>query len=321
MADRPFKPYLPKVDSELNPDGLNKYVKELVSFRYHQRTDSTIERILINIVNNNGEDLTKESYVGIVSHFHFLLQTPIVGNILDTMGKKTSIERNVDFDNAALAYGNGPTHYEPRLRKLQRLKEHNISANTSTWYHLFRAFKSLPPKIKMLELMDELEISHKPIIQSAAHELSKDYTPEQLYKYLAAKGMVEPHLTSYYTNRLLHCYLHHGRVEDGWNFIKETYEKNNGSINRGAAAAFMEHFFGLNQPYFAIATADLFFKRFNIGCKEIMNMMMVNDYLTCCQYFDNWDKITRLLVKGLSTRNNKFFIHKDLKKVIRYLLL
>ncbi|GME77455.1 unnamed protein product [Ambrosiozyma monospora] len=310
MADRQFKPYLPKVDSELDPEELNKYVKELVSFRYHKSTDATIEKILTQIVEHNAEDLNKESYVGIISHFYFLLQRPIASKILETMVEKTSIDRVVDFDNAELAFANGPTHYQVRSRKLQRLKDHDIPANTSTWYHLFRAFKSAPPKIKMLELMDDFQIPHEPIIQSAAHTLSKEYTPEQFYEYLAAKGKVDPHLDPYFTNRLLHCYLHYGRVEDGWNFIKETYEKNNTSINRGAASAFMKHFFGLNQPYFAIAISDLFYKKFNIGCKEIMNMIMLNDYLPRCQFFDNWYRLTRLSVFELSNRDSKSFIHK-----------
>ncbi|GME80940.1 unnamed protein product [Ambrosiozyma monospora] len=39
-------------------------------------------------------------------------------------------------------------------------------------------------------------------------------------------------------------------------------------------------------------------------------MIMLNDYLPRCQFFDNWYRLTRLSVFELSNRDSKSFIHK-----------
>lgn len=313
MADRPWSAYLPQVPSGLNPENLNQYVEQLTSYRYHSSVTKVIEDSLMGIVNAAPEMLTKKSYLDIIGHLHFMLQDHLCFQVLETMTKKTHIQQDIDFANMLISYANCITDYRPRIKRLEKLSDHNVEANTNTWYYIFRMFRRIDPKLQLLTLMNEYGISHKPILYSAIHYLSKSLTAEQLLDYYKKEGINTQELTPYLFNRLISAYLHNSRVNEAWVLTQEQHKKTSTTVNRGTFAEFNKYFAERGEFYNCIAFSDLFSKTFGLKTRHIMAHELLEAELPHCQFFDNWFLFVEVLVNILKNESrNRTFMNRQM---------
>ncbi|VEU24122.1 DEKNAAC105372 [Brettanomyces naardenensis] len=313
MADRPWSGYLPEVPTKPTPENLNEYVKKLTSFRYHASVSKVIERSLLSVIEATPELLTKESYLGIVGHFHFMVQDSICFKVLDKMSEETELSQDIDFDNALLSYANCITDYRPRITRLEKLRDHNVMANNNTWYSVFRMFRRMDPKLQLLELMDDHKISHKPILYSAVHYLSKSYTPEQLVQYYEREGKNGAELTTYLLNRLVGSYLSYSRLDEAWDLTKKAQldTGNKVKVNGGTFAEFSRYFANRGELYNCIAFSDLFSRTFKLQTRQILANDLLERQLPVADFFDNWFTLVNVMADVLkNTSHNKSFLNK-----------
>ncbi|QPG75082.1 hypothetical protein FOA43_002423 [Brettanomyces nanus] len=322
MADRPWRAYLPEVPRAATAASINDYIGKLTSYRYHPSVYGVIGESLMKIVEATPEVLTKQSYLNIVSHFHFMVQDRKGFDVLDKMAEATQIQQDIDFDNALLSYANCVTDYRPRITRLEKLRDHHVMANNNTWYYVFRMFRRTDPKLQLLKLMDDHGISHQPILYSAVHYLSKTYTPEQLLEYYRREGKTGVNMTAYLFNRLIGTYLGYNRVDEAWNLVKKTHldPENTLQVNAGTFGVFNRHFADRGELYNCIAFSDLFSKTFGMKSRQFLANDLLNKQLPYIDFFDNWFNLVNVLVDMLrnNTQNKSFINKKTLHKLQDY---
>ena len=320
MADRPRVRYLPEVDKIRDQNGINDYIRSLTAYRYPSSVDNSINLSLLKIVESVPEFLTKESYLLIVLYFHYIVRDDLVDKILRIMDKRSNIIYDVDFDNALLSVTLYNSNYINRVKRLEEMKITNTSANTNTWYYIFRVMHHTSPKIKILNIMRHLGITHKPILSSAIFCLSEEGTPEKLLEFLGQSGIHENVMTSFQLNRLLSCYLKHDRVNEAWYLINRKYQMDHKNLNGGSFVAFIDYFAARREIYNCIAFCNIFSKRYHLKTKQFLANELLNRHLLHMPYFKNWKHLVHILVYILKyeSKNPTFLTNKSIDQLIAY---
>ncbi|KAH3666912.1 hypothetical protein OGAPHI_003362 [Ogataea philodendri] len=321
FADRSKRWLLPQVP-DLDESVVNKYVFELTNYSYAPETFSTVKDQLLAIVESVPDLISKQSFVDIVQYFHFNMDDSTANEVITQMERTTSFQLDIDFHNVLLAFTATKTVYQPRIDRLQQIQTQGLSANANTWYYLYRALRTGSKRLELLDLMPEYGISQKPVFFSAAHELSKRSTHEQLLDFYAQNGYTLQNINSYLLNRLAATFLNERNVMGAFELVKRIHFDNSipATVNMGTYSTFNKHFLAENQVYNSIAFCNEFQYVFRKKFSHIMALDIINGYLSSCTYFEKWPQLTRYLVNILvnNTTQKNFLLPRHFKVLANY---
>lgn len=295
------------------------YVDLLTSHRYPIPATPKIADALLEIVQSTPELLGKEEYLKIILFLHYVALDKIGFRVLNLMIENTALKQDIDFDNIFLSQTVKPWNYRKIIERLEILKDREVSANINTWYYMFNMFQSPEPKVEMVQMMKDLNIPLKPIVNSFA-PIVDYYTPEKINEMYENEGISIERgtLTSSLFNNLVACYLKDNRAAEIWSLIEADvrYRK---MINIPLFVTFMHHFFKNNQVAYAFAFAKYLRNNHNLFTSNVLASMMLNVYLKDCSYFELWLSVVRILYPN---KNQKVFLNTKTKSnLMDYCLL
>lgn len=295
IAELPRKKYLPPLPNDESQESLSKYISQLTTFQYPRQLTKQIDNILLAIVDSQPGKLNKSDFLKILLFQHYTVNDRSKFKTLSLMNDMTDINQDIDFDNILLSETQRPTNYKFIIDRLEYLTNKQKFANINTWYYLFNAFKNPEPKVKMLDIMQTMEIPLRPILMSLSSV--KDYltTDTLLDIYREENISIENNtLTPQLFNQLIASYLKDDRIEEAWGFVMSD-KRFRPMINAGLFVVFTNHFLKNNQLGYAFAFSKFMFSNYKIVTSPILNSMILNVYLAECEYFDNWLTVLRLV--------------------------
>ncbi|GMM30305.1 hypothetical protein DAMA08_030500 [Martiniozyma asiatica (nom. inval.)] len=315
--DLPISIEIPKFKSFKDSQSINVFLQKMCSKSYKPYLKDRVIKIVQELVEKHAQELTKETYVRIISLFHFFCKDALAFQILDTMHERTNIKEDTDFTNALMMSQLGPVIYKFRIKRLESGR--NLQLNTSTWYYLFRMMQTTGAKLKILELMTLYSVPLEPVFHFAVSDLCKAITPEKLMSLYNKMGItIEQGMNGQYFNHLITSSLAHNKLDEAWELVKLISSKNNSGfgINYGTFMAFINHFLENKQIGFAFAFTNKWMQLRGQNLSPLLNSKLLSTYLIECPYFEKWPQVVKY--SEMSCRSYKGPIKISLPKNFKW---
>lgn len=268
---------------------INEYLKTITSNTYHHSVQGSVISKVMKLVNSKASLITKENYVRIVSMFHCMLKSNVCFEVLERMNQETEIVEDSDFLNAFIMAQNSQSVYKFRIKRLENCRDRHKKVNANTWYYLFNLFESSGSKLKLLGMMMEYEIPLEPIFNEGVSKLAEELDPEELTE-LYTQCKVQ--MNSFLFNTIIRSFLNNDRIEDAWKLINDKSSVD--LMDKESFIVFIEYFLERNQLGVCFAFAKLWHTLTNENNELILKQYLLNEYLTQCEYFDNWSNMVKI---------------------------
>jgi hypothetical protein len=293
-TDLPRRKNLPSLPTELNKESIVNYVSELTNYQYPRQSTHQINELLTNIVDSNPAYLNKETFLKIVLVQHYTANDRDKFHTLTNMKVKAEIKQDIDFDNVLLSPNRRPSNYKFFIERLENLKEKGTTVNNNTFYYIFNSFKNAEPKVKMIEMMQDLEVPLTPILTSLS-SIIEYFTPEKIIEIYEKEEISyeNGNFSSSLFNQLVACYLKDDRITEAWELVEASKYKD--VHTSSLFVTFINHFLKNNQLGFAFAFSNYFWVHYGVNSSFILKSMLLNVYLVECEYFPNWLNLVRLV--------------------------
>lgn len=310
---------LPKPDDLTS--NLSQYITDITLKVYPREMKYKVDAIVTNILRTLPEKMSEEDYLNVLFYFHKSSNFNMQFETLEIMKAETNFRQTIDFDNILLSKSSRPTVYKYLIERLETLQDKGATANTNTWYYLFDIFENPEPKQQMLKLMNDLEIDIKPILSSLS-PLLPFFTRDQLlelYRSAGYKGEISE-LPIPLFNQLAQIYIKQGELQDLWNLM-ESNPKLKKFFSPSLYVHIISHLLENGQVGFAFAFSNLFLHKLKFSkklSKNILESMLLNNYLPTAKYFDNWLSLTRAIYPSFNKRDSIFLNDKTVSRLNDY---
>lgn len=300
FLDLPLSYTLPVEPKNLKETNINNYISKIVSSSYHPNLHGAVVSKLMKLVKSHAPWISKESYIGIVSLFHFILKSNIAFEVLDIMQEETEIVQDVDFMNAFLMVQNAQNVLRFRIKRLENFRDRKRTININTWYYIFNLFQSPGSKLKLLNMMLDYEVPMGPILNKSILKLTDVLQPEELTELYTQCNI---QMDSFFFNTIIRSFLYSNRPEDAWTLVQNSLKSSLVTVD--TYKTFMEYFAMENKLALCFAFDKLWTKITGVSNEYTFKSYLLNEYLTQCPYFTAWSNIIKICRLNDSKDNNK----------------
>lgn len=289
FLDLPIAYTLPVEPKKISEDNINRYISKIVSSSYHPNLHGSVVSKLMKLVKTHATWISKESFIGIASLFHFLLKSNIAFEVLDIMQEETDIVQDVDFMNAFLMAQNGHNILKFRIKRLENSRDRKRTVNINTWYYMFNLFQSPGSKLKLLNMMLNYDVPVAPIMNKSILKLTDVLQPEELTElYTQCKIEMNP----FFFNTIIRSFLFSDRIDDAWTLVQNSLKSSLVTID--TYKTFIEYFATNNQLGLCFAFDKLWTRITGVSNEYTFKSYLLNEYLTECPYFTAWSNIVKI---------------------------